>query len=67
MEWYLAPGQPVASMRHEIRRYFAPHTGDDSLHSIEVIVGELLANVARHTDSGASIHVEWRSRDAHRR
>ena len=59
VQWYLNPGAPVAPVRHDVRQYFAPLVPDDALYPIEVIVGELLANVAHHTDSGASIHVAW--------
>ena len=59
MEWYLAPGQPVAPMRHEVRNYMAAYTTEPALHAIESILGELLANVASHTESGASIRVDW--------
>ena len=59
MQWYLNPGAPIAPVRHEVRRYFAPRVSEDALYPIEVIVGELLANVANHTTSGASIDVAW--------
>ena len=61
VQWYYNAGQPVAPLRHEIRRYFSNFKLDESLYAIEVIVGELLANVARHADSSASIHVVWES------
>ena len=59
MEWYLRPGEPVAPLRHEICRYFDAHVDDDTLGAIAVIVGELLANVAKHTDSGAEVILDW--------
>jgi anti-sigma regulatory factor (Ser/Thr protein kinase) len=59
VEWYLRPGEPVAPLRREVTRYFAPYADDDTLGAIAVVVGELLANVVRHTDSGARIVVDW--------
>ena len=61
MYWYFSAGQPIAPMRHEIRRYFSNHALAGSLDAIEVIVGELLSNVVRHTNSGATIHVTWQA------
>jgi anti-sigma regulatory factor (Ser/Thr protein kinase) len=46
-------------MRHEIRNYMADYTSGPALSAIETILGELLANVAVHTESGASIHIDW--------
>jgi anti-sigma regulatory factor (Ser/Thr protein kinase) len=46
-------------MRQEIRQYFSNFAVDGSLNAIEVIVGELLANVVRHANSSATIHVAW--------
>src|SRR4029079_14339620 len=44
---------------HEVRNYMAAYTSEPALHAIESILGELLANVASHTESGASLRVDW--------
>ncbi|HTW85083.1 MAG TPA: ATP-binding protein [Candidatus Sulfotelmatobacter sp.] len=64
-EWVLDISDPTTTTpaRVAVREYLRHHAGNESdLSSAELIVGELLSNVARHAPGRALLSMDWRGR-----
>lgn len=59
MEWYLEPKSDTTDVRRQIRHCLERSSDGRGLDDAEIIAGELLANVVRHTDSGAWVSLTW--------
>lgn len=66
-EWSLvtADAREATRARHSVRAFLAPEAAPDSdLEAVEIIVGELVANVIRYAPGAVGIHVEWQDEGA---
>jgi anti-sigma regulatory factor (Ser/Thr protein kinase) len=58
MEWTVEPGAAPGPIRREIRSYLRDRGVDARLEDAEIVVGELLANMLRHTLAGGRVNVD---------
>jgi anti-sigma regulatory factor (Ser/Thr protein kinase) len=62
VEWSLvtADAREATRARHTVREFLARQASSDSdLEAVEIIVGELVANVIRYAPGAMGIHVAW--------
>lgn len=62
MDWYLRGDDPASAtaLRHEITAYLRRHADPDSdLDSAELVVSEMLGNLARHAGGPAWVSLTW--------